>query len=77
MNLPENKNFNQVLDHVAGVTLQTLSIEHSADADGADHALDVVQDVNNIWTLHFKKKKGAWTYDYRSWRASDFTYEPS
>jgi hypothetical protein len=77
MSLPENKNFAQVLDHVAGVTLQTLSIERSADADGADHALDVVQDVNNIWTLHFKKKKGVWAYDRRSWRASQFTYEPS
>ena len=75
--MPHNPHFEAHLNHVAAVMLQTIGIEHSGDPDGAEYKHEVKQDEDNVWTLHFKKKKGAWTYDYRSWRASGASYEPS
>lgn len=62
--MADDPHFQTHLDHVAGVTLQTLSIEKGMLPDGTTHEI-TLQENNRAgkitnWKVSFLKRKGSW-----------------
>lgn len=54
--------FESYVSHVAGVMLQTLSIERGRDKDGAKHEVEMKEGQEAVWKIRFLMHKGTWKF---------------
>ena len=63
MALQPSNEFQDHINHVAGVMLSTLAIEKSTVPDGSEHEMEMPEKIGGkvvVWKVRFLKHEGAW-----------------